>query len=142
MLDLKQMRAIGMMVARQAQEKAKQPDVAANEIIDMAPLLKEWKQGKHEAGEVVVYNGYPYKCVQSHDSTYDASWNPEDAPALFAPYHATDKAHALPYVRPTGAHDAYKRGEWMLWDGKAYECQQDGTIYDPTVLPSAWRQAE
>lgn len=139
MLDLKQMRAIGMMVARQARERAAQEGVEANEIIDMTALLKPWVEGPQTAGDVVVYNDYPYKVVQTHDSTGNPTWNPSDTPALFAPYHATDKAHALPYVAPTGAQDAYNSGEWMIWtDGLAYKCKQDATVWGPDVLPAAW----
>ena len=139
MLDLKQMRAIGMMVARQARERAAQEGVEANEIIDMTALLKPWAEGQHTAGDVIVYNDYPYKVVQTHDSTGNPTWNPADTPALFAPYHATDKAHALPYVAPSGAHDAYNSGEWMIWtDSLAYKCKQDATVWGPDVLPAAW----
>lgn len=139
MLDLKQMRAIGMLAARQARERAVQEGVEANEIIDMTALLKPWAEGPQTAGDVVVYNDYPYKVVQTHDSTGNPTWNPADTPALFAPYHATDKAHALPYVAPSGAHDAYNSGEWMIWtDGLAYKCKQNATVWGPDTLPDAW----
>jgi len=138
-LDFETMRAIGMMVARQAREKAALDTTTANEVIDMTALLKPWAEGMQAAGEVVAYKGQPYKVVQAHDSTGNAAWNPKDAPALFAPYHATDRAHALPWQAPTGAHDAYMAGEWMIYtDGIAYMCRQDGTVHTPDVLPGAW----
>lgn len=142
MFDLNKLRAIGAMVARQAQEKAAQESTTANEVISMSPLLKEWKPGKHEVGEVVVQNGYPYKVIQTHDSTANPDWNPEKTPALFAPYHATAKEYALPYRAPTHAGDAYYAGEWMIYADTLYECLQNGTVYDPVVYPSAWRAAE
>ena len=142
MLNLEKFKAVGMMAARQAREKASSEGATANEVISMVALLKPWQEGVQTAGEVVAYNGKPYKVVQNHDSTGNPGWNPELAPALFAPYHATSKAYALPYVAPTGAHDAYMRGEWALWADEAYECQQDGTVYDPSVLPAAWKRAE
>lgn len=143
MRNLEKYRAVGMMAARQAREKAASEGVTANEIIDMTVLLKPWQAGAQTAGEVVVYGGYPYKVVQTHDSTGNETWNPQDAPALFAPYHATDAAHALPYVAPTGAHDTYNAGEFMVWaDGQVYECLTDATVYDPDTLPEAWRMVE
>lgn len=143
MLNLEKFKAVGMMAARQAREKAVSEDVAANEVISMTPLLKEWKPGVHEVGEVVVQSNYPYKTIQAHDSTETPDWTPEATPALFAPYHATAKEYALPYRAPTHAGDAYNTGEWMIYtDGLAYECQQDATVYDPVVLPSAWRASE
>lgn len=142
MLNLDTLRTMGMMIARQAREKAVSEGVTANEVIDMAELLRPWAEGPHAAGEVVVYNDYPYKVAQTHDSTGNPAWNPADTPALFAPYHGTDRAHALPYAAPTGTHDAYNAGEWMIFtDGAAYECRQDATVYGPDVLPDAWEAA-
>lgn len=139
MLNTDMLRAIGMLVARQAREKAALDTTTANEVIGMTALLKPWAEGTQTAGEVVTYNGQPYKVVQTHDSTGNPAWNPADTPALFAPYHATDRAHALPWAAPTGAHDAYMAGEWMIWtDGKAYRCTMDATTYGPDVLPDNW----
>lgn len=140
MLDVRKFKAVGMVAARQAREKAAADDIAANDVIDMTALLTPWKEGVQTAGNVVVYNGYPYKVVQTHDSTGNPGWNPADAPALFAPYHATDRSHALPWVAPTGAHDAYNAGEWMIFtDAMAYECLKDATVHAPDVLPGAWK---
>ena len=142
MLNLEKFKAIGMMAARNARDKAVQEGTTANEVISMTPLLKEWAPGVHEIGGVVVQNDYPYKVIQAHDSTANPGWTPEVTPSLFAPYHATAKEYALPYRAPTHAGDAYYTGEWMIYAGTLYECLQDAVVYDPEVLPSAWRAAE
>lgn len=140
MLNKDKLYAVGVMAARQARTRAKESDVVANEVIDVAALLKEWTIGKYEVGDVIVYQGYPYKCIQAHDSTGNDGWYPPAVPALFAPYHGTDAVHALPYVAPTHAGDAYQTGEWMIWtDGVKYKCLQDACVYDPGTLPSAWK---
>ena len=139
MLNKDKLYAVGMMAARQARARVKENDVAANEVIDMAVLLKEWVTGAYKIGDVVSYQGDPYKCIQAHDSTGNDGWYPSAVPALFAPYHGTDAKHALPYVAPTHAGDAYQTGEWMIWtDGVKYKCLQDACVYAPDVLPSAW----
>ncbi len=141
MLNIEKFKAVGMMAARQAREKAVSEGVAANEVISMAALLKAWQEGVYAAGDVVVQDGYPYKCIQAHDSTGNPGWNPQATPALFAPYHATAKEYALPWRAPTHAGDAYYAGEWMIWEGDLYECLTDATIYAPDVLPAAWHKA-
>ena len=139
MLETNTMRAIGAMLSKTAQMLVQSSDAVANEVIDMSPLLKKWKEGAYVVGDVRDYENYPYKCIQAHDSTGNPSWNPKDTPALWSPYHGTDAEHALPYVKPTHAGDAYKTGEWMLWvDGKKYRCKQDATVHGPDVLPNAW----
>ena len=143
MLNLEKFKAIGMMAARQARARAVESDVTSNEIIAMAPLLKAWTPGVYAANDVVVYGGVPYRVVSGHDSTGNDAWNPVDAVSLFAAYHATEAQYALPYQAPTGQHDAYMTGEYMVWtDDLVYMCNTDYTVYDPGVLASAWEVQE
>ena len=42
---------------------------------------------------------------------------------------------------PTGAHDMYKTGEYMIWtDGNTYKCIQD-TNFSPEEYAQAWENA-
>lgn len=138
----KMMRAVGLVIARQAQKLAEDAATAANDVIDLAPALRAWREGPHKAGEVAVHEGMTYRCVQEHDSTGNPAWNPWDAPALWAPYHATDAGHALPWQAPTGAQDAYRRGDWMMQDGKRYQCVAESTVWAPDVRPEDWREED
>lgn len=143
MLNAKTMRAIGMMVARLARTAALES--AANDVIDLSPLLEPWRVGTSEApvsyaaGDMCTYAGQPWKCAQDHTHHGEPGWEPGVAASLWVNYHATDAAHALPWVQPTGAHDAYQAGEWMIWtDSKPYRCTQDATVWGPDALPGAW----
>lgn len=138
MLDQKRFYAIGALAARLARAEA--PKARANDVIDMMPLLRPWKEGVYPEDEVVVYNGLPYRCVQEHDSTGNPSWNPEQTLSLWAGCHATDAAHALEWAEPAGAHDAYMLGEYIRWDGAVYRCVTDGTVHDPDELPASWER--
>ena len=84
------------------------------------------------------HGGQVYRCCQAHDSTANPDWTPDAQPALWAAYHAGDAAHARPFVQPTGAHNQYAAGEYMIWtDGGTYRCTQD-TSYSPADYPQAW----
>ena len=149
MLDVETMRAMGMVLARQARAMARDEATAANEVIDIAPLLRPWQAGTmaapvaYVAGEVYAHAGEPWRCAQGHTHSGEDGWAPGEAGALWTPYHGTDAAHARAWHAPTGAHDAYNAGEWMIWtDGMVYRCTQDATVHDPEALPSAWEQGE
>ena len=104
--------------------------------------IRKWKPGKYNSGDVRIYENIPYKCVQSHDSTSNESWSPAETPALWMQYHGTEKQYARPWVAPTGAHDMYKKDEYMIWtDGSIYRCIVD-TIYSPTDYALAWEKSE
>lgn len=97
-----------------------------------------WTPDNYLVGANRLYSGYPYRCVQSHDSTPNPSWTPSSNPALWAPYHATTPEQALPWYSPTGQQDMYLANEWMIFsDGEYYKCLVN-TTFTPTELPSAW----
>lgn len=142
MFDSEKLKAIGRLMARTARARAIEEGVTANEVIELAPLLKKWAPGDHKVGDVLVYNDYPYKVLTAHDSANTPSWNPIEAASLFIPYHATSADHALPWIAPTGAHDVYKKGEFMIWsDGRVAECLED-TNFSPEDYARAWKFLE
>lgn len=112
---------------------------SADDVILSRAYLPEWTGKAWKVDELCACDGRPWRCVQAHDSTGNASWKPGVAVSLWATYHGTIRACALAYVAPTGAHDAYQTGEWAIWtDGKAYKCLRAGTVHDPATLASAW----
>ena len=139
MPDKSRLYAVGMLAARSARAIA--PEAAANDVIDMTPLLRPWRAGLYLPGDVIVYGGKPYRCVQEHNSADSPAWNPEAARSLWAAYHATDAAHALDWVQPAGAHDAYMLGEYVRWKGGIRRCIMDGTVHDPDTLAQNWEQS-
>lgn len=46
------------------------------------------------------------------------------------------------YVQPTGAHNAYRSGNRVMFQEKKYICQIDGCVWDPLTYPAGWKLAE
>ena len=44
------------------------------------------------------------------------------------------------YVQPTGAHNAYKIGDKITFNGKKYVCKLDNCVWSPSEYPSAWEE--
>ena len=44
------------------------------------------------------------------------------------------------YVQPTGAHNAYKIGDKITFNGKKYICKLDNCVWSPSEYPSAWEE--
>ena len=108
------------------------------EVNEYQAAVREWQPGAFAVGDVRQRLGVPYKCVQAHDSTANPGWTPEATPALWMQYHGTTPESARPWIAPTGAHDMYKAGEYMIWtDGKTYKSKMD-TAYSPADYPQAW----
>ena len=112
---------------------------SASEINGNISAIRKWMPGVYSIGDVRVYEGVPYKCVQAHDSSANADWTPPSVPALWMQYHGTSKDTARPWVQPQGAHDQYLVGEWMIYHGAYYECVQN-TVYTPDQYANAWHK--
>ena len=118
-----------------AVEAAREDTAAINRV---ATLVRPWKPGAYAVGDVRVYGGIPYRCVQAHDSSANPAWTPAAEPSLWMQYHGTSPETARPWVGPTGAHDVYRAGEYMIWtDGQMYKCLQD-TNFSPVEYAQAW----
>lgn len=82
----------------------------------------------------------PKECMIAYDGAVQTDWT-IDTTTLWKPWHSRKKEYALPWETPTGAHDMYKSGEYMIWtDGTVKHCLQD-TNYSPTDYPQAWEDA-
>lgn len=44
------------------------------------------------------------------------------------------------FVQPTGAHDAYKTGDKITYNGKKYVCKMDGCVWNPDTYPAGWEE--
>ena len=113
---------------------------APAEINDNQIVIRPWQPNTYSLGDIRVYENIPYKCVQAHDSTGNDAWNPPSTPALWMQYHGTSVKSARPWLAPTGAHDMYKAGEYMIWtDGFTYKCLSN-TNFSPADYALAWEQ--
>lgn len=92
-------------------------------------LFPSWSVGKSYAtGDRVQHEGTLYKCVQSHTS--QADWTPPVTPALWT---AVSLDEYPAWVQPTGAHDAYGKGDKVTHNGKRWTSDVDNNTWEPGV---------
>ena len=108
--------------------------------IQCMALFSVYVQNKqHTVGEVALHpeTGYPWECMTAYDGTVQQDWTIDNR-TLWKPWRSRKPEYALPWEAPTGAHDMYKAGEYMIWtDNKVYMCKQD-TNFSPEEYPQAW----
>ena len=98
-----------------------------------------WTRGAYAVGDIRTdpETGYPRECMTAHDSRVNTDWTIKTA-SIWKPFHSRKKEYALPWEQPTGAHDMYKTGEYMIWeDNKTYLCKRD-TNFSPADDRDAW----
>ena len=111
--------------------------------MEVATIYDPWTAGKvYTAGEFVTYGqnsvGDPqlYKVVQAHTS--QADWTPDATPSLFLAIGLDDAGYPV-WSQPTGAHDAYNKGDIVDYKGTLYQSLIDGNVYSPEGYPAGWQ---
>ena len=65
---------------------------------------------------------------------------PAQAVALADRYAAAiGRQDGDPWVQPTGAHDAYNKGDKVSFNGQDYESLIDGNSWSPSDYPAGWK---
>ena len=118
-------------------------ELEPEDIADLVGLYDPWIADAAVAvGDIRSYDGKLYKVVQAH--TTQADWTPDVTPALWteiAPPETEDGEEIVPdFVQPTGAHDAYKTGDKVLFEGKIYESTIDANTWSPSDYPEGWKE--
>lgn len=102
------------------------PDEEAETVTALFPA---WEEGKaYAVADRVQYNELLYRCVQAHTSQSD--WTPDVVPALWV---RTSTEEWPEWVQPTGAHDAYNKGDKVSHNGKHWISDIDANVYEPSV---------
>lgn len=50
----------------------------------------------------------------------------------------TASGEPAPFVQPTGAHDAYKKGDLVIWAGQVYRSKIDANVWSPSAHAAGW----
>ena len=117
-------------------------DPAQEALDDILPILTDeqaeqvpqvfpvWAAGKSYAvGDRVRYDGRLYRCVQAHDS--QEGWEPHATPALWV--RTAPEGEVPDWVQPTGAQDAYAKGDKVRHGGSTWASDVDGNVWEPGV---------
>ena len=59
---------------------------------------------------------------------------------VITPFEKPTEEEYPEYVQPTGAHDAYKVGDKITYNGKKYECIFNGCVWTPDAYPAGWKE--
>lgn len=114
--------------------------------MEVATIYDPWMAGKaYSVGDFVTYGensvGDPqlYKVVQAHTS--QADWTPNVTSSLFTAIGLDDAGYPV-WSQPTGAHDAYNKGDIVDYNGTLYQSLIDGNVYSPEAYPAGWTACE
>lgn len=111
------------------------------EAVKIPLMYGEWNPNgyKYKKGNRFTYNDKFYKVLLDHTS--QADWTPDTASSLYV--EISDPSVEYPdFKQPTGAHDAYAKGDKVTYNGKHYISTMDNNVWSPDSYPQAWQLVE
>ena len=105
-------------------------DQSDEKIIDNKAAFPLWNGNgvKYVVDDIVRYNDKVYRVILAHTSQSD--WTPDVAVSLFVEISFEEFPE---WKQPTGAHDAYKKGNKVSYDNKHWISTVDNNIWQPGV---------
>lgn len=102
-------------------------DATALTAIEMFP---RWTPRAYEAGERVRYMGILYRCLQGHQA--NETWNPVDAPSLWARVLIPDPSDIPEWVQPDSTNP-YMKDDKVRHNSKTWSSDIDYNVFEPGV---------
>ena len=114
------------------------------EISDPREEYPEFIQptGAHNAysiGSKITFNNIHY--ISEIENNV---WSPIDFPRGWRKISSVEEVNNTypDFIQPTGAHDAYKKGDRITFQNKRYESVIDDNVYSPENYPAGWKLVE
>ena len=100
------------------------------DALQAVELYPAWQAGTaYTVDERIRYNSTLYRCVQAHTS--QADWTPDATPALWTVVSLDEWPE---WVQPTGAQDAYAKGDKVSHNDKHWISDYDNNTWEPGVF--------
>ena len=131
----------GEQLKQELQERTILDYASDEDAYTMRYLYPEWLGNglTYKTNDRLMYNDKLYKVLQDHTSQSD--WTPDTASSLYV--EIADPSNEYPeFKQPTGAHDAYAKGDKVTFEGKHYISLIDANVYSPTAYPAGWQLVE
>ena len=115
--------------------------------LEVPSVYSEWEVNhNYKQGDIISYGqnslGDPqlYKVVKEHTSQDD--WKPGVGTESLYTAFGVDESGIPIWKQPSGAHDAYNKGDKVKYNEKYYESLIDGNVWAPETYSAGWKEIE
>lgn len=112
------------------------------EKIAMMAIYPEYQNGVEYSRDMAVpyvrYKDKLYQVIAAEPFTSQESWTPDIAVSLFKPINPPGTI--AEWKQPTGAHDAYKIGDRVVFQGWVWCSIINGNTWSPAAYPQGWEK--
>lgn len=81
------------------------------------------------------------KAIEEWETTIEERLSKLESGSSTAPGESEEPGDKWPeYKQPAGAHDAYRVGDKITYNGKRYTCVLDRCVWPPDIYPQGWQE--
>ena len=113
-------------------------EITAELLEEYMSAFPKWDKDAfpYEKDDRFRYEGKLYEVIQPHTSL--ENWKPSELPALYK--EILPKQVIPQWKKPTGAHDAYKIGDKVIFEGNIYTSKINSNTWSPTEYAQGWQK--
>lgn len=115
-------------------------EISEEELDSMIDLYPNWEIGltftEIDVGSLVNYEAQLYKVLQPH--TAQGDWLPPNTASLYSEMYPEEVIGD--WKQPAGGHDAYNKGDKVIFEDNVYESIIDGNSWSPTGYEAGWQE--
>ena len=130
------------MAAMLGQAKINSESNTDEQALEVQSLYPDWEEIEEgttlSVGMRVNYQEILYKVLQQHKK--QSTWNPVDAPSLFAKVLIPDPS-VIPEWEQPDSTNPYMKGDKVTHNGQTWESLVDGNVWEPGAVgtESLWK---
>lgn len=121
--------------------------LSEEQALEIASVYPAWTPERYyKTGDILSNGTNPvgdpqlYKVVQDHMS--QAIYPPGAGTESLYTAIGLDASGYPVWAQPSGAHDAYNKGDVVNYQGALYESLVDGNVWSPEVYAPSWKKAQ
>ena len=116
-------------------------DLSLEDKVDLEYLARKYAKPENDYASVEERLEEAFRRIEALENKVKTLEATETKPSEGTNEPSEEVVEEYPeYVQPLGAHDAYKKGAKITFNGKKYVSLIDGNNWSPSVYPQGWEE--
>ena len=118
-------------------------DLSLEDKVDLEYLARKYAKPENDYASVEERLDEAFRRIEALENKVKTLEATETKPSEGTNEPSEEVVEEYPeYVQPTGAHDSYKIGDKVTFNGKRYVSLIDGNNWSPSVYPAGWKEVK
>ena len=118
-------------------------DLSLEDKVDLEYLARKYAKPENDYASVEERLEEAFRIIEELESKVKAFEGTETEPSEGTNEPSEEVVEEYPpFKQPLGAHDSYKKGDKVTFNGKRYVSLINGNNWSPSVYPAGWKEVK